>query len=276
MLTKAAQHFGIKNLTDLEMLLRENQKTVVKFSNARKLRGDSGKPATIQRGHCVHTLFDMLAAKTGSTEEYVKYFNAAGFSGSAASFGERMIHAYQLICPPDAAEKPAFALAINVHKIWIQMPRLADGVIHINIDVFNGNGEDIYLKGINGQISVSMDKTGNSERKLGNLVTPSFSGTRRTHIPAHDEFSFTLAQEVPRKFAESLSNWDEKTKYEFDFGELNIIVQSTGDPEKSARLPLWDAAAMTRTNGRIVTTKLIKMRPGSQLRGLSQNKVIEK
>jgi hypothetical protein len=162
-----------------------------------------------------------------------------------------------------------FALSLNVSKIWIQMPRLKESLIHINIDVFNGNADDIYLKGINGYISLTrMNRSGSAAKRLGNLITPSFYETRRNHIPAHDEFSFTITQEVPKTFAEALSNWNEDAKYEFDFEGLNVVVQSTGDPEKSARLPLWDAAELVRNDGRIVTSKVIKMRPRQSLEGL--------
>lgn len=174
-----------------------------------------------------------------------------------------------------ASPHQQFALALNVHNIWVQMPHLADSVIHINIDVFNGNAEDIYLKGINGQINVSRMDKNDSQTKLGKLTTPSFFETRRNHIPAHDEFSFTLTQSVPKKLAEALSNWDKEIKYEFDFEDLNIIVQSTNDSKKLARLPLWHAAALTQLDGRIVTGKIIRMRPGNQLKGLSQFRAIE-
>jgi hypothetical protein len=71
-----------------------------------------------------------------------------------------------------------FALSLNVSKIWIQMPRLKESLIHINIDVFNANADDIYLKGINGYISLTrMNRSGSAAKRLGNLITPSFYET---------------------------------------------------------------------------------------------------
>ncbi len=157
----------------------------------------------------------------------------------------------------------------------MQIPQLEYLLVHINIVVFNGNAEDIYLKGINGQINVSRVDKNDSPKKLGKLTSPSFSDMRRNHIPAHDEFTFKLTQNVPKTLADALLNWDTETEYEFDFEGLNIIVQSTKDSEKSARLPLWDAAALRRIDGRIITNRRIKMRPGRQLRGLSQFAVVE-
>ena len=179
---------------------------------------------------------------------------------------------------PNPEKPPAgiydFALALNVQKIWVQMNHLKDLVIHINIDIFNGNGEDIYLKGINGHILLSCRDQNSSDIKRGKLTTPSFSETRRNHIPAHDEYSFTLTQSVPKKLAEDLSNWGDETVYVLDFEALNIIVQSTNNPDRAARLPLWNGGALKQHNGGITTTKITQLRPG-RLRGMSQFGVIE-
>jgi hypothetical protein len=152
--------------------------------------------------------------------------------------------------------------------------RLNDLLIHINVDFFNGNGEGIYLKGINGHIAVrSKDHHGAQLKLLGNLITPSFSETRRTHIPAGEPFSFILTQTVPKKFAEALLNWNDDTEYVLDFEALNIVVQSTDDPDRTARLPLWDAGALKRRNGEIIMTQITQLRPGA--RGLAQFGVIQ-
>ena len=50
------------------------------------------------------------------------------------------------VAEPDAptelsGEIENFALALNVQKIWVQMPYLKDSLIHINVDIFNGNRE---------------------------------------------------------------------------------------------------------------------------------------
>jgi hypothetical protein len=176
---------------------------------------------------------------------------------------------------PSETQSPAeinaqFSAAIDVSKMWLQMPDIAVGIIHINIEFFNGNNEDIYLKGINGNIVVTRLKPNDKATQLGKLpITPKLYETRRNHIPARDRFSIIIAQEVPKKFADELSNWDEAIKYVFNFESLDIIVESTCDPIKSRRLPLWDAAEIQKKNGVITAYEQIIMRPGKPLRGLT-------
>jgi TIR domain len=167
-------------------------------------------------------------------------------------------------------ERHHFGRALNVRNMWVQMPDLKNSRIHINIDLFNGNVEDIYLQGINGRISVIRSEKPGSKTNVGNLITPSFFEMKRNHIPAHDEFSFTLTQELPEKLAEALSNWDENVEYVLDFENLNIIVQSTTNSEKLARLPLWDASVLSKHSGKISTCRQVKLGPGRQMRGLTQ------
>jgi hypothetical protein len=158
----------------------------------------------------------------------------------------------------------SFPLEINVHKIWFQIPKLDDdGIIHINIDMFNGTPYDLCLQSINGQISVSRNDKNHKEAKLGDLVPPRFADLRITHIKAFSNFSFILTQELPKR----LNNLnDAGAKYIFNFEHLNIIVQSVKDQTKVTRLPLWDAAELERIGTQIITSYTEILGPGKPLR----------
>jgi hypothetical protein len=97
-LANATQHFGIASLADLEKLLREHQETVIGLSRYFRPKGSDGKPAELTRGHSVHMLLEMLAARTGSIDRYMDYANALG-AACGSGFGQNVIDAYKQICP---------------------------------------------------------------------------------------------------------------------------------------------------------------------------------
>jgi len=158
----------------------------------------------------------------------------------------------------------SFPLGINVLKICFQIPKLDDnGVIHINIDTFNGTSYDLCLKSIHGEISVSPNDKNHKEAKLGDRVPPRFGELRITHIKAFSNFSFILTQELPKR----LNNLkDAGAKYIFNFEHLNFIVQPVKDQTKVARLPLWDAAELERLGIQIITSYTEILGPGKPLR----------
>lgn len=65
----------------------------------------------------------------------------------------------------------SFPLGLNVQKILFQIPKLdSEGIIHINIDLFNGTGENLYLNRIEGHIFSYKKKITNiriTEARLG-------------------------------------------------------------------------------------------------------------
>jgi hypothetical protein len=129
-----------------------------------------------------------------------------------------------------------FHQGLYVASILVQIPNVAtDRVVHINISLFNGTGEDIYLRSIEGHIAAGRKDMNENTAALGKLGQPRFFEMRRTHILAFQEFSFILAQDVPQKFAEALANWNEEVRYELDFERLDIVVQSAKDATKVAR-----------------------------------------
>jgi hypothetical protein len=124
----------------LENILRENQKTVVKLSYAMKPRGEGGKPAKIERGHCLHILFEMLAAKSASIEDYVRYFNAVGFIGNPSGFGEGVISAYQLICSPaeirPSSASDRSATKAQLRNFYAELGAMSETLLAPNPDLF--------------------------------------------------------------------------------------------------------------------------------------------
>jgi hypothetical protein len=97
-LVNAVQHFGVASLADLETLLREHRETVIGLSRYFRPKGSGGKPAKITRGHSVHMLLEVLAARTGSIDKYMDYARAIGAS-CGTGFAENVIDAYREICP---------------------------------------------------------------------------------------------------------------------------------------------------------------------------------
>jgi|SRR5713101_1340778 len=64
----------------------------------------------------------------------------------------------------------SFPFGLHISNIWIQRPYLAErSVIHINLDGFNGTGEDIFLKSIEGQIAIRTESL-KPVGKLGRVV----------------------------------------------------------------------------------------------------------
>jgi hypothetical protein len=92
-------------------------------------------------------------------------------------------------------------------------------------------------------------------------MVPRFSEMRVNHISAYSEFSLILSQELPSR----LSKWEEGAKYIFDFQKLDILVQSSADQRKVARLPLWDATELERNGQKIIVGRIEHLRPGGNI-----------
>ena len=138
-------------------------------------------------------------------------------------------------------------------------------IIYINIDLFNGTQDDLYLRQIDGHIAVSKKDKSENEKKLGNLILPRFAEHRINQIPAFGNFSFILAQEIPSRL-----NGLNDGKYIFDFEKLNIMVQSSLDENKVARLPLWDAVELERKEQQIITSRIEYLRADKPMRMIWQ------
>jgi hypothetical protein len=158
----------------------------------------------------------------------------------------------ETILPADRS----FPFGLFISNIWIQRPFLAErSVIHINLDGFNGTGEDIFLKSVEGQIAIRTE----SLKPVGKLAPPTLVGVRNTRIGAFNEFTFTLEQDVPKRFATELMG-EEKLDRNFVFDGLDIVVQAVNDRLKIARLPLWDGAALVRNGENIRADRMIFFR----------------
>jgi hypothetical protein len=155
----------------------------------------------------------------------------------------------RLIQPPTKPASDPFSKAFNVSRIWFQNPDLSSkGLIYINIDVFNGNNEEIFLKGITGTVSLKFKgppARTSTPIERGKLITPCFSSPRQNHFGALQAFYLILEQQVPQKLADEFLNWVDNTSYIFDFENLNIVAQGV-DSKKEVRLLLWDQAELPK------------------------------
>jgi hypothetical protein len=253
-LANAVRHFGVASLSDLETLLRDHQETVIELSRYFRPKGSGGKPAKLTRGHSVHMLLEMLAARTSSVEKYMAYTAAIGAT-CGKGFAQNVIDAYREIAQP-ANNTSAFPRGLHISRIWIQYPHLEQrSVIHININGFNGTGEDIFLKMIEGAIRVT-DENG---KPIYNLGRPTFAGVRDNRIAAYGEFCVTLEQDVTKRFASELMTANPLDR-RLVFENLNIVVQASTDPQRTARFPLWDAAMLVRDGGNIRADRVLFLR----------------
>ena len=132
-----------------------------------------------------------------------------------------------------------------IRNIWFQIGRLDnDSILDINIDITNRTREPVNFIAVEGNILVSKD---NERKSYYKLTEPRLTHHRISQIPPGREFSFILSQEVPSKI---VRDWQNSTYY-FDFGKLNIIMQSVTMPNKTVRLPLWDGVVVTREGPRV-------------------------
>jgi hypothetical protein len=149
-----------------------------------------------------------------------------------------------------------FPSGLHISRIWVQRNHLAQrSVIHINLDGFNGTGEDVFLTSIKGNIIVRTE----SGKPIWNLAPPTFAGVRNTRIDAYREFCITLEQDIPKRLATEMLGRDELDR-SLVFDDLDIIVQAVNDPSKTARLPLWDGVALVRNGGEIRADRQIFLR----------------
>jgi hypothetical protein len=144
-----------------------------------------------------------------------------------------------------------FPDGINVHHISFYIPELdSKSILHLYVELFNGTGEDLTLSKIDGHIEL-VQETAGEHRKRGPMARPSFYDHSQNNVLKNHNFSFKISQEVHSKFAESwpLGN------YVLDFRTLNIMVHPIGDPTRTARLPLWDAAVIARDGTTVRTSR---------------------
>lgn len=114
---------------------------------------------------------------------------------------------------------------------------------------YNGTTDTIRIADVNGRIRAGV---GNM---LGyvKLATPLFQGVLNA-LP-HTEFVLQMRQDVTAEQAhEYLEALDRKEHVGLDLRELNIVVSSIVNPEKTARLPLWDGINLRRRDD-IVSTR---------------------
>ncbi len=117
----------------------------------------------------------------------------------------------------------------------------SDRRLEIAIVGFNGSGEVISIAEISGRIRAS---TGNIRDavKLPQLLVKG-----PLNAEPGVEFVFQLRQEVSEEQSEEYLNaLDEGQTIALDLRELNIAMRSVANPNKAARLPLWDGVHLRR------------------------------
>ena len=114
---------------------------------------------------------------------------------------------------------------------------------------YNGSAETIRIADITGRIRVGVGNL----RDYVKLGTPLFQGV--LNAAPFTEFVLQLRQDVTTEQAqEYLEALEQKKHVGLDLRELNIVVSSTVNPEKSVRLPVWDGINLSRRDD-IVSTR---------------------
>jgi hypothetical protein len=176
----------------------------------------------------------------GTTAALPSTETSPGFAGFSFING-------RFIQPSSGPVSDPFPRAFNVPGIWFQNNELrTKSVIHINIDIFNGNNEEILVKGIEGEVSLRFKASPLATPvERGRLITPTFPSVSQLQFGALKQFYLILEQPVSQRLAEEFLNWADNTIYVFDFENLNIVLHGV-DSKKEARVPLWDQAELPK------------------------------
>lgn len=106
---------------------------------------------------------------------------------------------------------------------------------------YNGSTETIRIGDVTGRIRAGVGNL----RDYVKLDTPLFQGV--LNAAPSTEFVLQMRQDVTGEQAQNYLNALEQNKHVgLDLRELNIVVSSTVNPEKSIRLPLWDGINLSR------------------------------
>ena len=114
---------------------------------------------------------------------------------------------------------------------------------------YNGSTEPIRIADITGRIRAGVGNL----RDYVKLGTPLFQGV--LNAAPSTEFVLQMRQDVTGEQAQEYLNALEQRKHVgLDLRELDIVVASTVNPEKTVRLPLWDGINLSRRDD-IVSTR---------------------
>lgn len=114
---------------------------------------------------------------------------------------------------------------------------------------YNGSTETIRIADITGRIRAGVGNL----RDYVKLGTPLFQGV--LNAAPSTEFVLQMRQDVTGEQAQEYLNALEQRKHVgLDLRELDIVVASTVNPEKTVRLPLWDGINLSRRDD-IVSTR---------------------
>lgn len=194
--------------------------------------------------HHYASLEQMLGSAVVQPGDTVQHHTATGtLTGAGAMVSGQMNVTEQ------GADTMAATGVTGLHGIYIGQIIVAAGSLasECSIDIavrgYNGTGETIRLCEIAGHIRAGI---GNKRDDI-NLPLPEMRGV--ASIGPRDEFIVVLRQSVPEDLvADFLQAWSNGENASLDLRELVIRTVSVNQPEKSARLPLWDGVNLRRVD----------------------------
>ena len=99
-------------------------------------------------------------------------------------------------------------------------------VSHIyNIHGFNGSGEGIFIKYLEGQIWIELRDDRSAAVQRRSLPRPKLVELNNPTIGAYAPFAIILEQELPKRLAEEWVHAEDGAQYSFNFDDLYIVFQ---------------------------------------------------
>jgi hypothetical protein len=155
--------------------------------------------------------------------------------------------------------KPRFSTGLYVGNMQVDAQHLNEEMhLTITISGLNSTGEAIAINRVLGSISCRAEVNGvwTEMEQLPQAVLlheglPDTFADRR-------EVSVVLRQHLLRATADRMSSVlaDGASIY-LEFGACDVIAQAAAAPERTARLPLWDAVALTKRSDAIAVARVI-------------------
>jgi len=128
------------------------------------------------------------------------------------------------------------------------------GYLEIAIRAFNGTGGPVRIRGVKGHIKGEGDNFHNQPQ----LPVPAMITEHSPDpIPNATEFLIILNQHLGPEVAKEFLNAFE-TGVQIDLRDLNIEIESSEDPTRIARLPVWDGLALKRRDD-VFTGRIMMM-----------------
>jgi hypothetical protein len=160
-----------------------------------------------------------------------------------------------IVHPPTVTQGPSPSFdprGIYVGRMNIDASKLeTERYLEFAVLCFNATGVVLDVERVQGSIAVTVNGQHQFDLPPPRLM-PERGGARAKH---HTEFMVVLEQRVRSDLFEMLVR--DPSAVRFELGKLNVLAHETGRFEASARLPLWDAIYLYRTDqlqtGRVIS-----------------------